>query len=70
MSLLDGTYIEVKGIFFDKDREKMKCVLRSNPGIKIYFIHAQDYHDFIAGKIDLEERLLLTLDNIDSWSKK
>ena len=44
-------------------------VLKSNPGIKIYFIHAQNYHDVIAGKIGLEDHLLLTLDNIDTWSK-
>lgn len=33
------------------------------------FIHAQDYRDFIVGKIGLEDHLLLTLDNIDTWPK-
>ena len=72
MTLIDrpNTYIEVKGYFSDQDREKMKAVLLSNPQATIYFIHANDYHDFISGKIGLESRLIMTLDNIDDWSEK
>ena len=72
MTLKDrpNTYIEVKGFFSNQDREKMKAVLLSNPQATIYFIHANDYHDFISGKIGLESRLIMTLDNIDNWPKK
>lgn len=72
MTLKDrpNTYIEVKGFFSNQDREKMKAVLLSNPYATIYFIHANDYHDFINGKIGLEARLIMTLDNLDKWPKK
>lgn len=72
MTLIDrpNTYIEVKGYFSDQDREKMKAVLLSNPQATIYFIHANDYHDFISGKIGLESRLIMTLGNIDDWPEK
>ena len=62
-------YIEVKGWFSEKDQKKMRCVLKSNPNIKLYFIHGKDYDDFIARKIDLNDKMLMKYDNIDKWVK-
>ena len=41
-------YVEVKGYYSDKDKEKMRLVLENNPGIKIYFIGEKQYKDFVG----------------------
>ena len=48
---------------------KGHSVLKSNPNIKLYFIHGKDYDDFIARKIDLNDKMLMKYDNIDRWVK-
>lgn len=63
-------YIEVKGWFSEKDQKKMKAVLESNPNIKMYFIYGKDYDDFIARKIDLNDNMIMTKDNIYEWISK
>ena len=64
MTLVDipNTYIEVKGYFPKADKMKMKLVLQYNPQATIYFIHAQDYHDFISGKLSLQNCPILNID--------
>ena len=52
-------YVEVKGYYSDKDKEKMRLVLENNPGIRIYFIGEKQYKDFVNGKIVLNDSLLL-----------
>lgn len=52
-------YIEVKGLFPERDRIKMKLVHDQHPELKIYFIHNQ-YYQFINGKVDFNDNLLLT----------
>ena len=48
----------------------MKCILKSNPNAKIYFIYDKDYKNFIARKIDLNDELIITYNNIDKWIQK
>lgn len=50
-------FIEVKGYYSDKDKEKMKLVLEQND-VKIYFIDQYHYQDYINGKIQLSELLM------------
>ena len=52
-----NAYVEVKGYYSDKDKEKMKLVLEQND-IKIYFIDQYHYQDYINGKIQLSELLM------------
>lgn len=52
-------YIEVKGYYSDKDKEKMRLVLEHNPGIRIYFIGEKQYKQFINGDITINDSLLL-----------
>lgn len=55
----DGSYVEVKGFYSEADKNKMRAVLQSNPGIKIFFISSNVYEEFISGNIPLDDKLLL-----------
>ena len=48
-----NSFIEVKGFYGNKDKDKMKLVLTQN-NIKLYFIDKTTYYDFINGKINLD----------------
>lgn len=50
-------FIEVKGYYSNKDKEKMKLVLEQN-NIKIYFIDQYHYQNYIDGKIKLSDLLM------------
>ena len=54
---MTNEFIEVKGYYSDKDKEKMKLVLEQND-VKIYFIDQYHYQDYINGKIQLSELLM------------
>lgn len=54
---MTNEFIEVKGYYSNKDKEKMKLVLEQND-VKIYFIDQYHYHDYINGKVNLSELLM------------
>ena len=54
---MTNEFIEVKGYYSSKDKEKMKLVLEQND-VKIYFIDQYHYHDYINGKVNLSELLM------------
>lgn len=48
-------YIEVKGYFSEKDKNKMNAVINQNPQIKIRFMQYQSYKDFIENKCSIKD---------------
>lgn len=45
-----GFYIEVKGYWWGRDKEKMKAVTSQNPNIDIRIVEKQQFKEFIHGK--------------------
>ena len=62
-------YLEVKGWFSEDDQYKMKCILKSNPDAKIYFLYNDSYLKFINRQINLSDDLLITYGNFNKWIK-
>lgn len=51
-------YVEVKGQYPNRDREKMRLVVKQHPDKKIYFIH-DEYKNFITGKCGFDDNLII-----------
>jgi hypothetical protein len=47
-----GIYIEVKGYWWNNDREKMRLSMAQNPDKKIIIIEKDKYEMILNGKID------------------
>lgn len=62
-----NAYIEVKGYYKQSDKIKMRYVLEQNSNITIFFLHGQDYKDFIDKKIDLRQDLIMNLSDKKFW---
>ena len=45
----------------------MKFILEQYPTIKIYFLYKQDYFDFVAKKIMLNDSLIMNLKDEKFW---
>lgn len=54
-----NVYVEIKGLFNEDDKQKMKCVVKSNPKERIYFIHGRKtLQGIIKGLLDLNDSFL------------
>lgn len=62
-----NAYVEVKGYYSNYDKTKMKLVLRQHPEITVFFLHCQDYQDFIGGKLQLDESVKMDLAKAKFW---
>ncbi len=53
-------YIEVKGYYSDKDKQKMRLVIDQNNGVRIYMIGQDIFYDFKNEKMWLNESLIMS----------
>lgn len=51
----EDMFIEVKGYYSDKDKEKMQLVLEHNPGVKIKMIFYKELNLLMKNELTLDE---------------